>query len=325
MNAQRLQAATRWLPAVAVAAVPMTVVGYTGWSWRHRLPDPLPRHWDASGRVDGVAGLAATVTAVLWVTGVAAVIALGAALAPQGRWRGRRIVIATTAAVSSFVAGLWLVTAGLALDVPQATLVAEPTWHILTLLAGATAWTILTAMACGAAPPHPAAAGRPPANLTRIALHPGQRAVWSEITSVSRVAYLTLAPLLVVAVVLAVVVDVWAAAPLLLAALLVLAVLCARLTVDARGLTMGFGPWGWPWLRVPLHEIASACPTTVRVAEWGGWGYRMNLDGRGRGLVMRSGPGVRLELSADRYFVASVRDPHGVAGLVNGLLDAARP
>jgi hypothetical protein len=88
---------------------------------------------------------------------------------------------------------------------------------------------------------------------------------------------------------------------------------------------MGFGPWGWPWLRVPLHEIASACPTTVRVAEWGGWGYRMNLDGRGRGLVMRSGPGVRLELSADRYFVASVRDPHGVAGLVNGLLDAARP
>ncbi len=129
MTAQRPPAATRWLPAVAVAAVPLLVVLVTAESWRHRLPDPLPRHWNASGRVDGVAGLATTQTAMLWITGVVAAIALGATLAPRVSWRARRVVVAMAAAVSSFVAGLWLVTAGLALDVPQAALVAEPTWR----------------------------------------------------------------------------------------------------------------------------------------------------------------------------------------------------
>lgn len=325
MNAPRPPAATRWLSAVAVTTVPATVVLFTARSWRDRLPDPLPRHWNAAGQVDGVAGLATTVTAMLVITGVAAAVAAGAALAPRLRWRLRRTVIAATAAVSSFVAGVWLVTAELAWDVPQAALVVQPTWHILALLAGAGGWTALAVVACGTAPPRPAAADRPPAGLPRIDLHPGQRAVWSETTSVPPVALLTQVPLLAVAAVLAVVVDPWVAAPVLLTALLVLAVHANRLTVDARGVTIGFGPWGWPRLRVPLHEIASACPTTVRFAEWGGWGYRMNLDGRGRGLITRRGPGVRLDLSADRYLVAGVRDPQAVTGLVNGLLDAARP
>ncbi|MGN9811341.1 hypothetical protein ACTMSW_18505 [Micromonospora sp. BQ11] len=324
MNGARLRAAARWLPAVVVAAAPTAVVQLTGRVWRTRLPDPLPRHWNASGRVDGVAGLGATLTALLWVAGMAAAIALVAALAPGLRWRARRVVIAVAAAVAAFCAGLWLVTVDLALDAPQATAAPGPTWHILALMGGVTAWTLLAAAACGAPPAHPKAANPPPADLERIELRPGQRAVWSEVGSVPLPVYLVLLPLLVIAAVLAVAVDLWVAAPLVITALLVLAVLCTRLTVDFRGVTVGFGPWGWPRVRVPLDEITSAWSTTVRVAEWGGWGYRMNLDRAGRGLILRNGPGVRLELSADRYFVASVRDPHSVAGLVNGMLDAAR-
>ncbi|MEU4626578.1 hypothetical protein AB0G04_42175 [Actinoplanes sp. NPDC023801] len=124
---------------------------------------------------------------------------------------------------------------------------------------------------------------------------------------------------------LAVAVDVWIAVPLLIVAGLVLVVLQARFGVDGRGVTIGFGPWGWPKVRVPLREIVSAAPTTVQIAQWGGWGYRLSFDGRGRGLITRgSSPAVRLELSSDRYLVATVRDPETVAALVNSLLDTAR-
>jgi hypothetical protein len=92
-----------------------------------------------------------------------------------------------------------------------------------------------------------------------------------------------------------------------------------RLSVDAGGLHVGFGPWGWPRLTVPLREIAYAEVVDVRPAEWGGWGYRARSGGRG--LVLRRGPGVRLELSAGRHFVATARDADRVAGLLNALLD----
>jgi hypothetical protein len=62
-----------------------------------------------------------------------------------------------------------------------------------------------------------------------------------------------------------------------------LVVLTVRLMVDRRGLLVGFGPWGWPRLTVPLREIEYAVVSTVRPSEWGGWGYRMRRGGPGDG------------------------------------------
>lgn len=111
----------------------------------------------------------------------------------------------------------------------------------------------------------------------------------------------------------------WAASPVVLAALLVFYLFTTRLLVDRRGLRVGFGPWGWPRIAVPLSEIESARTVTVRPLDWGGWGYRVRPNGRA--VITRGGPGVELKLSADRVFVFTTRDPETVAGLVNSLLD----
>jgi hypothetical protein len=314
----------RFLPAVALAAVPAALVPLTERLWGDRLPDPLPSHWDFAGRVDDTTGLSAMVTVLLVVAGLAVAAALVTVLVRSLPWRVRRAVIGAAGAVTAGAAAIWVITAALSLDAVVATDVPSPSWHIMMLLLGPAAWGALVARACGTAPEQPAAGSRPPAGLARLDLAPGQRAVWSETPHLPRATLIALAPLLVAGVGLVVGVDFWAAVPLLLAAGAVLLLLRTRFTVGARGVTVGFGPWGWPRVRVPMREIVSAAPTTVRAVEWGGWGYRNSLDGRGRGLIMRSGPGVRFELSSGRYLVATVRDPSTVSALVNSLLDNAR-
>ncbi|WP_433795800.1 hypothetical protein [Actinoplanes sp. CA-252034] len=313
----------RLLP-VTLAALPIAVVPLTARWWTGRLPDPLPSHWDFAGRVDGTTGVGAMVTALLVVAAAPVLAALVAVLVPAVRWRVRRALAVTAGAVAAGAAAIWLVTAALSLDVTAAAEVPSPSWHIMVLFLGSAAWGALVALACGRVPEEPAVADAPPADLDRLDLGPGQRAAWSETPSLPPVLYLALLPLVVAAVALAVGVDVWAAAPLLIVAVAVLLLVRTRFTVDARGLTVGFGPWGRPRVRVPMREIVSAAPTTVHIAAWGGWGYRYSLDGRGRGLILRSGPGVRVELSSGRYFVATVRDPRTVSALVNSLLDSAR-
>jgi hypothetical protein len=315
----------RWLPAVALTALPALLVTWTAGAWRDRLPDPMPTHWNIHGEVDRTSSIDGMVTTILVVAGLATVIALVMALAPGLTWRARRAVITGAATVSAGAAGTWVATAALSLDAGAAGDVTDPGWQVTALLIAAVAWGAVTALVCGAAPAQPVATDPPPAGLARLDLAPGQRAAWSESAPMPRAVHLALVLLLVIAAVLAFAVDVWAAVPVLLVAGLLTAVLQTRLSIDVRGVTVGFGPWGWPRVRIPLREIVSAGPGTVQIAHWGGWGYRYSLDGRGRGLILRSsGPAVRLELSGDRYFLATVRDPETAAALVNSLLDTAR-
>jgi MFS family permease len=314
----------RWLPPVALAALPAALIPLTARVWAGRLPDPLPSHWDHAGRVDDTTSVGATVTTLLVVAAVPLAAALVATLTPSLRWRVRRAVIGVAGAVTAGAAALWLMTVALSAGTATAADVPGPSWHIMVLLLGPAAWGALVARACGTPPAEPASTDPPPAGLARLDLAPGQRAAWTEAPPTPRAVWVALVPLLVTAVALAIGVNAWVAGAPLIAAVVVLVFMRTRLTVDNRGVTVGFGPWGRPRVRVPMREIVSAAPTTVRVADWGGWGYRYSLDTRGRGLILRSGPGVRLELSSDRYFVATVRDPATVSALVNSLLDTAR-
>ena len=73
---------------------------------------------------------------------------------------------------------------------------------------------------------------------------------------------------------------------LALGALLALT-LSARVTVDTSGLRVSSA--GLSWSRVPLERVASAGTTTVSpLREFGGWGWRIGVDGR-RGYVTRAG------------------------------------
>jgi hypothetical protein len=313
----------RWFGGALVATAPLLALLTTYWLWRDRLPDPMPSHWGASNQVDGVTPLA-TLTAVLGVIALvgAAVALAGAGLATMAPGL-RRWLVAIGAGLGTIGGGVWLMTAVLALDAPEAHQAAAPTWQVLALTVAIGVTPALAYGVCPPPPPHPAATGRPAPQAPRVDLRPGERAVYTEVAYPGRVAWLLVALLTATAAALAVWTSWWAAAPLLLTGALTLALLTIRLTVDVRGVRAGFGPWGWPRVRVPLQEINEAQVTAVRPMEWGGWGYRIRPDGA-RGVITRRGQAVRLDLSGGRQFVASVRDAGTAAGLINTLIDRHR-
>lgn len=313
----------RWGAALAVTALPLPVMVGTWLAWRERLPNPMPTHWGAGGRVDGVTSLAAVFTALCVAAAVGVLVAAVAAARRRWSWHARRAAAATGAAVAGFAAGIWLMNALLALDVADAYQAPPPTWHLALMLTVATLLPVGVFVALGAAPAGSAAAGRPDADLPRIDLPAGQRAAWSEVMVPNGMVAVLAVSLLATALLGAVARSAWAVAPTVAVLLVVgLAFTVLRVTVDRRGLRVGFGPWGWPQVTVALDEIEYAEVAEVRPAEWGGWGYRMRPGGRA--LVLRRGPGVRLVLSGGREFVATTRDPRTVAGLVNTLLDRVR-
>jgi hypothetical protein len=312
--------AARWLAGLLVAVLPLLFIVQTYRSWRGRLPDPMPSHWNASGQVDGTTSLSGMLTTAVVIAGVGVLLAVVAVVGGRFmRWGARRVLLCTGAGVAGLGASLWWLTASLALDVADAHQARPPTWHVLALLAGMVLPVVLAAVALGRGPAARPATGRPPEDAPRAHLAAGQPAVWTEVHYPSAPSLVVVAVTLAVGVVMAILINPWAASPAALAALVVALALTIRLTVDDRGLHVGFGPWGWPRLTVPLAEIEYAEPTEVRPLEWGGWGYRM-MPG-GRAVVLRKGPGVRLALSENRRFVVSTRDPEALAGLVNTLVD----
>jgi hypothetical protein len=97
----------------------------------------------------------------------------------------------------------------------------------------------------------------------------------------------------------------------------------ARVTVqvDSRGLTVSYGYLGWLRQRIALARIASAHAVTIRPLAHGGWGYRgVPLLLRRATVVVRGGPGLRLELVNGRRFSVTVDHPESGAALINGLL-----
>jgi len=313
----------RWVAAVAAAALPLLVMIGTTLAWRERLPDPIPTHWGADGRVDGVTSRAAVVATLCVAAAVGVLVAGVAATRRRWSWHARRAVAATGAVVAGFATGAWLMSALLALDATDAYQAPAPTWHLALMLAVATLPAVGVFLALGAAPAGSPAAGRPAADLPRIDLAAGQRAAWSEVMVPNGMVVVLAVSLLATALLGALARSAWAAAPTVAVLLVVgLEFTVLRLTVDRRGLRVRFGPWGWPRVTVPLEEIEYAEVAEVRPAEWGGWGYRMRPGGRA--LVLRRGPGVRLVLSGGREFMATTRDPHTAAGLLNTLLGRAR-
>jgi len=311
-----------WAVAVLVAFLPALVVALSYVLWQAKLPDPMPTHWNARGEVDGTTAVAIFLSAMLAVAAAGGLLGLVAAVATGMRGWTRRVLVTVGAAIGAFAAAVWLITAGLALGHAEASQVPAPTWHLLVLLPAMAAWAGIGFATCGPIPAPPAATGRPAATLPRVGLLAGQRALWSESIRPGLLAYLAPLAVFAGAVVLAVTIDPWAASPLLFTGALVVYLLTTWLLVDQRGVQVAFGPWRWPRITVPLREIESADVTTVRPSEWGGWGYRMRPNGRA--MVVRRGPGVRLELSDARHFVVSTRDPATVAGLVNSLIDQSR-
>jgi hypothetical protein len=96
-------------------------------------------------------------------------------------------------------------------------------------------------------------------------------------------------------------------------------------SVNAEGLKVFYGVFGWPRQRLALERMVRAESIELMPLSHGGWGYRGSLTLFGRAaLVVRAGPALSLELTAGKRFVVTVDDAETASKLLNGLLERGR-
>ncbi len=304
------------LSLVVTAACTLALLG--------RLPDRLPTHWSLTGAPDQ-SGPAWEGTVVQAVTSVLAVVAVLVVLRTVRDLFARRLLLALAAGVPALVATVQLVLLVRAAARPAAAaqLRMGPAWILLAVAVAVAAAVAAGAVAVG--PPAPARTSSPPdADLPRLPGPATADLVWEGQyrQPLGLLASTALVLLLVLAAVLT------SSAGLLVVAVLVALVLfpvavmltAARVRVDRDGVVVtGALPRPravWPLVHVRGARVVQVSP----IAEFGGWGYRVGRGGR-RGLVLRAGTALELELGDRSRFVVTVRDAETGAATVNSLLD----
>lgn len=108
---------------------------------------------------------------------------------------------------------------------------------------------------------------------------------------------------------------------LIVLAATVVTLLFASIRVQAgpAGLSVSYGVFPWPRTHIALDQIQSASAIDVVPMQWGGWGYRGSLKlMKQAAVVLRKGPGIKLDLAKGRTFVVTVDDPDQAVALLNG-------
>ena len=309
-----------WARRMALGAgIPLAIVaaGLVPYlAFRSNLPDRVASHYGISGRPDG----SMTPEQLILVVGVMMVLGLGmCVVVALGRRRFQPMVAPAMSFIGMFIAGL---AAGiLAMTAigqrglerwQDATL--SP-WALILWLGGSVAAGAAAARIASTLPSDdPDDAGDIPPALD---LAPGERIFWTSTLSARWPLMLGVVNL-VFALVVTGLAEPWIGMFLLLAAIAVTTFSRIRVTADHTGLTVRYGFLGRPRTRVSIHRIATAQAIEVRPAEWGGWGYRGNLALMNRAaVVLRAGPGIRLDLHDGKVFVVTIDNPETPAQLLN--------
>jgi hypothetical protein len=160
------------------------------------------------------------------------------------------------------------------------------------------------------------------AELASLGLRAGERAVWS---GRARAAWaLPGGVVLVAAGALT-----WALAGrwwdpglvLVIAGSMMLGFTSVRVTVAARGVSVGYGVLGLRLTRIRLSRIASAAAVELRSFSFG---YRGSLVLFGTAaVILRRGPALRLTLRDGKTFIVTVDDAATGAALLNDLIAAS--
>ncbi|GAB7187185.1 DUF1648 domain-containing protein [Kitasatospora sp. Ki12] len=290
---------------------------------RHRLPDPLATHW--GGRdPDGSMSLtwAALFPALVWLVLVAVAALLQRYCAEQAPGCGAAAlasggVLLTGAQTAVVHANLdrarWQDAAPMGVEVVLVL--------AATAVAGALAWLAGrgTGRAADGRPEEHPTAGTPALDVPE-----GERFVWLS-RAVNPWLQLLAAVLGLVAVAGVLVaasgltgLDWSVALSFALPALAVLVCSSVQARVTARGLTVGFGPFGRPARRWSPEELVSARAEVRTAAQAGGWGYRVNR--LGTTVMLRGGECLVVRTRRGTDFAVSVDDAERGAALLNAVI-----
>lgn len=297
-------------------------------AWLPELPDPAAVHWGPGG----VDGFGPPVIYVWLAIGLGAVLpALMAApplIVARKRWgSSARILGAQALGFSGFglvmATGLTHIQRGLA-DAAQAPGV----WPVLALAIGA---MVLLAVVGWMLQPEAVAepSEQQAAPVRRV--EAGERVVWMSTGSLSRGVQLFFAVVILAMTALVV----WGALGIVAALIggliapfvvvLADAVSACRVRVGPGGLLVR-SRLGVPRIQVPLSDI-----TAVRVidcsplGEFGGYGWRISLDGRRVGAVLRAGPALEVDRADGRTVVVTVADAAVGAGVLQAYREQRDP
>ena len=302
------------LPLVLVATTAATVVVLSP-----DLPGPVATHFGLSGAADGFM----SVPALLFFT-VGIQVALGGLLGALATSASRavpaaRAIMGLPAGLVAFIGALVVVTL-----LPQRGLEQASS---ATIGGGALPLALGIALAAGrrgssrAPPPPPpgSATGHAPASAPRTDLG-GGAGVWRGSTRTGRAV-----PALISVVVLLAVVLSWAAGPVIVLPFMLLplgALLASlRFSVAIGPAGVGLrGVLGWPRTLVAIDTITHADVEQVTPMAYGGWGWRVRLDGR-TAIVTSAGPGLVIHRADAPAIVVTIDDADRAAGVVNQLVD----
>lgn len=300
-----------------VAVIAALLVGAAAvWS---SLPPRLATHWAPSGTANGSTTRGVLLAEILVAVGLGA-LALLAAAAGGGRvHRVTPYVGALGAFVMIQLAGIGVVMARQnrnavswhAVVGPRVVVAMAPT--LIGLIAGGLAAWALARVA-------PILSPSPPIATQSFTLPEGARAAW--------VGHCTNRLLLLPAVfVVFAGIAIWllgglpaVGLPFAAVGLLTVALASVTVMVDRRGLQVRYGALPWPVTRVPMEDIEAVAAIDVRPSKWGGWGYRGSLRlARKAAVVLRAGPGIRVDLRRGAVFVVTVDDAATGAAVLDTL------
>lgn len=312
-----MNTSTRTVIGIAVPLLPLVAVATAFAVWWGDLPDPVASHWGLDGAPDDSFArtpFAAVMIALVVASGVAAHLISrrpdpvhGSMSAPLGlvtflQWAFGGV------ALSAVVANVDAATWQEASDLPIAVVLAV------------VALAIAVAAAVGAAARSIERRVTSPAHtLPSVGLATGERATWMG-TVTTRWPLVLGGAFALVGLTVLITVDVIIGVVLIVASLPILSFTSVQVVVDRRGLTVRYGPLGWPRNTIALDRIAEASTVDVTGATHGGWGYRGSLKVLGKAsLVLRAGEGVRVDLRDGKRFVVTVDGASDAAGTLNDL------
>ncbi|MCE2527603.1 MAG: DUF1648 domain-containing protein [Actinomycetia bacterium] len=283
---------------------------------RSELPDRVAVHYDSAGRPDGSMG---TEVFLLVIGGVMAIGLIALMSIALTRRRFQPMVASGVSSMGAFVATLFAGSLALtAIEQRGLDRWQDATLSPITVIAWIGGSILIAGLAAWIASSLPFKAdtgtGAVPPSMT---LAPGERVFWSSTLTARWPLPLSMVPL-AVALAVARFVEPWVVLLLLVAAVALASFGRIRVTADRSGLQVRYGFLGWPRTSVPIHRIANAQAIDVRPVEWGGWGYRGSLAVMRRAaVVLRAGPGLRLDLHNGKVFAVTIDDPDEPARLLN--------